>query len=155
MNTLLYKFRQLSEQKFFRYGVPFLIFMVGGSFGLKEFTQLRRGKKKLRVKHCIDGVSRACEGCISTLRDYSDGSALDCIVANATVKGRQYEFRKNQKIDPKDVEESHGIKMKKRGEVTLESEYEKLKELDIDNWSNIRGPRPWETPEEQVSQKLA
>lgn len=34
--------------------------------------------------------------------------------------------------------------MKKPGEVTLESEYEKVKDLDIDNWEQIRGPRPWE-----------
>lgn len=34
--------------------------------------------------------------------------------------------------------------MKKPGEVTLESEYEKIKQLDIDNWEQIRGPRPWE-----------
>lgn len=53
--------------------------------------------------------------------------------------------------------------MKETGEVTLESEYEKVKEIDIDNWEPIRGkinpyhlistggfnffflgPRPWE-----------
>lgn len=37
--------------------------------------------------------------------------------------------------------------MKKPGEVTLESEYEKIKDLDIDNWEQIRGPRPWEENE--------
>nr|CAD7585603.1 unnamed protein product [Timema genevievae] len=30
-------------------------------------------------------VSRACEGCIGTLRDYSDGSTLDHVIANATI----------------------------------------------------------------------
>lgn len=40
--------------------------------------------------------------------------------------------------------EKHGIDMKKPGEVTLESEYEKIKQLDIDNWEQVRGPRPWE-----------
>ncbi|CAG2053100.1 unnamed protein product [Timema podura] len=30
--------------------------------------------------------SRACEGCISTLHDNSDGSALDHVIANATIK---------------------------------------------------------------------
>lgn len=29
-------------------------------------------------------------------------------------------------------------------EITLESEYEKLKEMDIDSWEQVRGPRPWE-----------
>lgn len=46
-------------------------------------------------------------------------------------------------LDPRELKK-YGIEMKKPGEVTLESEYEKLKELDIDNWENIRGPRPWE-----------
>lgn len=32
-----------------------------------------------------------------------------------------------------------GIKMKKPQEVTLETEYEKIKEIDIDNWENVRG----------------
>lgn len=34
--------------------------------------------------------------------------------------------------------------MKKPGEVTLESEYKKIQEMDIDNWVQVRGPRPWE-----------
>lgn len=29
--------------------------------------------------------------------------------------------------------------MKKEGEVTLETEFEKVKKLDIDNWEPIRG----------------
>lgn len=37
-----------------------------------------------------------------------------------------------------------GIQMKEPGSVTLEGEYEKIKQLDIDNWQSIRGPRPWE-----------
>jgi len=59
----------------------------------------------------------------------------------------RYEYSKVTKnIKPEDIEELN--QLKKPGEVTLESEYEKLKEMDIDNWKNIRGPRPWETPEE-------
>ena len=34
--------------------------------------------------------------------------------------------------------------MKNPEDVTLESEYEKVKKLDIDSWENKRGPRPWE-----------
>lgn len=34
--------------------------------------------------------------------------------------------------------------MKKTGEVTLETEFEKVKNIDIDNWEQVRGPRPWE-----------
>lgn len=29
-------------------------------------------------------------------------------------------------------------------EVTLEKVYDEIKTLDIDNWENKRGPRPWE-----------
>lgn len=29
-------------------------------------------------------------------------------------------------------------------EITLESVYEKIKDMDIDNWEQVRGPRPWE-----------
>jgi hypothetical protein len=35
------KLKDLSNQRFFRYGVPFLIFVLGGSVGLKEFASLR------------------------------------------------------------------------------------------------------------------
>lgn len=33
--------------------------------------------------------------------------------------------------------------VRKPQEITLESEYEKLKAMDIDNWEQVRGPRPW------------
>lgn len=38
----------------------------------------------------------------------------------------------------------YGVNMKKKGEVTLETEYDKVNQIDINNWTNIRGPRPWE-----------
>ncbi|KDR21754.1 cytochrome c oxidase assembly protein COX16 homolog, mitochondrial [Zootermopsis nevadensis] len=81
------------KKRFFRYGMPFLLFVVGGSFGLKEFSKLR------------------------------------------------YQFSKQSAMNP-EVAEKYGVQMKKTGEVTLESEFEKIKKLDIDNWTNIRGPRP-------------
>ncbi|XP_032101646.1 cytochrome c oxidase assembly protein COX16 homolog, mitochondrial isoform X7 [Sapajus apella] len=31
--------------------------------------------------------------------------------------------------------------------ITLESEYEKIKDSTFDEWKNIRGPRPWEDPD--------
>lgn len=31
----------LSKRKSVRYGIPFLLFIVGGSFGLREWTQIR------------------------------------------------------------------------------------------------------------------
>lgn len=39
-------------------------------------------------------------------------------------------------------------KMKKKSDVTIEEEYEKVKEMDIDNWKQVRGPRPWEETQE-------
>ncbi|CAH1115474.1 unnamed protein product [Psylliodes chrysocephalus] len=78
-----------------KYGLPFFVLMVGGSFGLREFTSLR------------------------------------------------YQFSKVSKIRPEELEK-YGIEMKKSGQVTLESEFEKIKEIDIDNWKQVRGPRPWE-----------
>ncbi|XP_062711876.1 cytochrome c oxidase assembly protein COX16 homolog, mitochondrial [Aedes albopictus] len=95
MNSFQSRFQYYSKRKFFRFGVPFLLLMVGGSFGLKQFAQLR------------------------------------------------YTFSKKGALTVEEAEK-HGLLMKKPEEVTLEGEYEKVKGLDIDNWENIRGPRPWE-----------
>ncbi|XP_040831302.1 synaptojanin-2-binding protein isoform X1 [Ochotona curzoniae] len=35
----------------------------------------------------------------------------------------------------------------KMNKVSLESEYEKIKDSAFDDWKNIRGPRPWEDPD--------
>lgn len=36
---------------------------------------------------------------------------------------------------------------------TLEEEYEEMmKNTDLDNWQNIRGPRPWETDNKEYMQ---
>ncbi|XP_039732908.1 cytochrome c oxidase assembly protein COX16 homolog, mitochondrial isoform X2 [Pteropus medius] len=68
------------------------LLIVGGSFGLREFSQIR-----------YDAVKT--------------------------------------KIDP---ELEKKLKMNK---MSLESEYEKIKDSTFDNWKNIRGPRPWEDPD--------
>lgn len=45
-------------------------------------------------------------------------------------------------------------KMKKTSDqITLEEEYEKVKEMDIDNWEQKRGPRPWEESFEEQSKE--
>jgi len=89
------KFTFYSKRRSFKYGVPFLLMIVGGSFALKEFTQLR------------------------------------------------YQFSKKTTLRPDELDKI-GVKMKNVGEVTLETEYEKIKEIDIEHWENVRGPRPWE-----------
>ncbi|XP_040831303.1 synaptojanin-2-binding protein isoform X2 [Ochotona curzoniae] len=68
------------------------LLIVGGSFGLREFSQIRYDAVKI-------------------------------------------------KIDP---ELEKKLKMNK---VSLESEYEKIKDSAFDDWKNIRGPRPWEDPD--------
>ena len=40
---------------------------------------------------------------------------------------------------------------KKVKKVNVEDEFKKMQEqLDIENWENIRGPRPWEEPPKKV-----
>lgn len=48
-----------------------------------------------------------------------------------------------------------GTKMtKSNDEISLESEYEKVKEtLDIEHWEQKRGPRPWEEPVQKQNNK--
>lgn len=55
----------------------------------------------------------------------------------------RYQFRNVSPITPEEAKK-HGIEMKRPGEVTLESEYQKIQSMDIDNWVQVRGPRPWE-----------
>uniref|UniRef100_A0A8D8YEU5 Cytochrome c oxidase assembly protein COX16 homolog, mitochondrial n=1 Tax=Cacopsylla melanoneura TaxID=428564 RepID=A0A8D8YEU5_9HEMI len=96
MDKLLLRFQQLRRQKLFNYGVPFVVFVVGSSFVLREFTTLR------------------------------------------------YEFRKSEALDPSELK-TIGIEKKDPSEITLEKIYEKTqKEIDLDNWTQVRGPRPWE-----------
>uniref|UniRef100_A0A674NCK2 Cytochrome c oxidase assembly protein COX16 homolog, mitochondrial n=1 Tax=Takifugu rubripes TaxID=31033 RepID=A0A674NCK2_TAKRU len=37
--------------------------------------------------------------------------------------------------------------------VVLEEQYEKLKEKNLDDWKNIRGPRPWEDSRQYQEQQ--
>ncbi|GFY42024.1 uncharacterized protein TNIN_161591 [Trichonephila inaurata madagascariensis] len=89
------RFKKLTKKRSFRFGLPFLLFLFVGSFGVERFASLR------------------------------------------------YEFRRNEFLKPESLEKL-GIKKK---EVTLEEEFEKYKQIDINNWENIRGPRPWEEPQ--------
>ncbi|XP_001359901.2 cytochrome c oxidase assembly protein COX16 homolog, mitochondrial [Drosophila miranda] len=89
------KLKYYSKRKSFKYGVPFLIMMVAGSFGLQQFSNLR------------------------------------------------YQYSKKQPVTPDEMKK-YGVNMKKRQEVTLETEYDKVRAVNIDEWENKRGPRPWE-----------
>ncbi|XP_034381287.1 cytochrome c oxidase assembly protein COX16 homolog, mitochondrial isoform X2 [Cyclopterus lumpus] len=37
--------------------------------------------------------------------------------------------------------------------VILEEQYEKMKQVDLEEWKNIRGPRPWEDSKEYQEQQ--
>ncbi|XP_056151319.1 cytochrome c oxidase assembly protein COX16 homolog, mitochondrial [Lampris incognitus] len=100
----MFRFKALQRNKTVRYGVPMLLLVVGGSFGLREFTQIRYDAQKLRKK--LD-------------------PALEAKVNNQR--------------------QSH----------MLEEEYEKLKDVNLDQWRNIRGPRPWEDSKEYQEQQRA
>ncbi|XP_006616112.1 cytochrome c oxidase assembly protein COX16 homolog, mitochondrial [Apis dorsata] len=61
------------------------------------------------------------------------------------------EFTKLKYKYPKVISQDFKMEIKKKGiemkkSCTLEEEYEKIKTLDIDNWKNVRIPRPWEEP---------
>eukprot|EP00918_Siedleckia_nematoides_P052525 GHVU01114737.1.p1 GENE.GHVU01114737.1~~GHVU01114737.1.p1 ORF type:complete len:114 (+),score=14.12 GHVU01114737.1:112-453(+) len=96
LGSLAARLRAWTKHHTFRYGLPMITLLVGGSFGLKEFTQLR------------------------------------------------YHYRKIT-ILTKEEEEALEQQLKKPEDRTnLHKELKKLKESDLDNWQNIRGPRPWE-----------
>ncbi|XP_033626897.1 cytochrome c oxidase assembly protein COX16 homolog, mitochondrial-like [Asterias rubens] len=87
------------KNKFLRFGLPMLVLVVGGSFGLKEFRTLRY--------------------------DIID---------------------KRKTVDPETEERMNARRKKEK--VTVEGEFKKMEEGDLDTWHNIRGPRPWEDSKE-------
>lgn len=96
--------KSLTENKHFKYGAPFLIAVVGGSFGLKHYTQLR------------------------------------------------YDIHNESHIVAKTKALEDILKAKP---VSLEEEYEEYKRtVDLDNWQNIRGPRPWESDNEDYKKLI-
>ncbi|KAM9713747.1 cytochrome c oxidase assembly protein COX16 homolog, mitochondrial isoform 2-T2 [Dama dama] len=62
-------------------------------------------------------------------------------VRRALRKSKTLRYGVPMLIDP---ELEKRLKMNK---VSLESEYEKIKDSTFDDWKNIRGPRPWEDPD--------
>ncbi|MBN3311924.1 COX16 protein, partial [Atractosteus spatula] len=102
--TMWSSWEALKKSKTARFGIPMLLLVVGGSFGLREFTQIRYDAQKLK-----------------------------------------------KKLDP---ELEARIKAQKNP-VTLENEYERLRSINLDEWQNIRGPRPWEDSREYQQQQHA
>ncbi|CAK6975596.1 cytochrome c oxidase assembly protein COX16 homolog%2C mitochondrial [Scomber scombrus] len=79
-----------------------MLLVVGGSFGLREFTQIRYDAQKIK-----------------------------------------------KKLDPS-LEARVNVQ---KQSVILEEEYDKLREKNMDEWKNIRGPRPWEDSKEYQEQQ--
>ncbi|KAF2354913.1 Cytochrome c oxidase assembly protein COX16 [Trinorchestia longiramus] len=55
----------------------------------------------------------------------------------------RYDYRSQKRLDREEVR-ALGIEVKSLSDVTLDSEYKRVAELDLDTWENKRGPRPWE-----------
>ncbi|XP_038584680.1 cytochrome c oxidase assembly protein COX16 homolog, mitochondrial isoform X1 [Micropterus salmoides] len=98
----MFNLKSLQRNKTVKYGVPMLLLVVGGSFGLREFTQIRYDAQRIR-----------------------------------------------KKLDPS-LEAKVNVQ---RQSAILEEEYEKIKELNLEEWKNIRGPRPWEDSREYQEQQ--
>jgi len=79
--------------KFFRRMVPFVGFVVGGSFFLRELGTIR------------------------------------------------YTFRKSNRLTEAEARQA-GLKVD--DDETLKEMLEEIQKKDLNNWENIRGPRPWE-----------
>ncbi|KAK5917291.1 hypothetical protein CgunFtcFv8_012194 [Champsocephalus gunnari] len=98
----MFTLKALKKNKTMKYGVPMLLLVVGGSFGLREFTQIRYDSQRIR-----------------------------------------------KKLDPS-LEAQVNLE---RQPVILEEEYEKIKKVNMEEWRNIRGPRPWEDSREYQDQQ--
>ncbi|XP_034381286.1 cytochrome c oxidase assembly protein COX16 homolog, mitochondrial isoform X1 [Cyclopterus lumpus] len=98
----MFNLKALQKNKTLRYGVPMLLLVVGGSFGLREFTQIRYDAQRIR-----------------------------------------------KRLDPS-LEAKVNIE---KQSVILEEQYEKMKQVDLEEWKNIRGPRPWEDSKEYQEQQ--
>ena len=99
------KIRPILDSPHFKYGLPFMITVVGGSFCLKWYSQLR------------------------------------------------YEVQKEKRTitRTKEIQKLIG----QTEPITIEDFYEEYKKkVDIDNWKNIRGPRPWETDNMEYKQLI-
>lgn len=97
----MFNLKALQKNKTIRYGVPMLLLITGGSFGLREFTQIRYDVQKIKRK--MDPALQA-------------------------------------RVNPEQA-------------LVLQDEYQKLQEVKLDEWKNIRGPRPWEDSKDYQEQQ--
>jgi len=101
MNSLL---SRITNNRHFKNGAPFFLFLFGGGYALREFRSVRydsdlnpHAKKFLKPEEAFGDIAKS--GKVSL----------------------------------------------KQSKATLEEDLDTLQEkVDIDNWENKRGPRPWE-----------
>lgn len=99
--------RRLKGNKHFKYGLPFVIAIVGGSYGLQFYSQVR------------------------------------------------YDIQKERHIMTKTKELQKILGPSNQKPKTIEEEYEDYrKKVDLDNWKNIRGPRPWESDNTEYKEMI-
>lgn len=65
----------------------------------------------------------------------------------------RYKYRKVSSGTDEELQEMYAKMKKTSDQITLEEEYEKVKQMDIDNWEQKRGPRPWEESFEEQSKE--
>lgn len=64
----------------------------------------------------------------------------------------RYKYRKVSSGTDEELQEMYAKMKKTSDQITLEEEYEKVKQMDIDSWEQKRGPRPWEESFEEQSE---
>lgn len=94
---------KIGQNKHFKFGLPFVLMVVGSSFGLKYYSEVR------------------------------------------------YQVQEERHIMSKTKE----LRKMATNEQTIEQEYEEYKKtVDLDNWKNIRGPRPWESDNQEYKELI-
>ncbi|KAI3367454.1 hypothetical protein L3Q82_026315 [Scortum barcoo] len=117
----MFSLKALRRNKTVKYGVPMLLLVVGGSFGLKEFAQIRYDAQKIRKK-----LDPSLEAKVNVQKQ---SAILEEEYEGDFVSRRAHFIRH------------------------LKALMLKLKEINLDEWKNIRGPRPWEDSKEYQDQQ--
>lgn len=123
---------QFQKNPHLAYGLPFMTVMIVGPYLMKHFAE---------VRYAIDLFIHFQ---YSPSTDCKQTENITYIPTFNYYYNYRYKYRKVTEASEEDLAQ-FGIQVKTpTEEITLEREYEKLKEMDIDSWEQVRGPRPWE-----------
>ncbi|XP_007472978.1 cytochrome c oxidase assembly protein COX16 homolog, mitochondrial isoform X1 [Monodelphis domestica] len=131
--------RALKKSKTLRYGVPMMVLIVGGSFGLREFSQIRYDAVKVKLDPEFE--EKLKRNTVSLESEYEHRYiwlSLSFQIINFLTYFNTivfYHIVNHSLLNHTSVEE-HPISL-----------YKKIKDSAFDDWKNIRGPRPWEDPD--------